>query len=218
MAAHALLVIKSKWGTDSPTIGAGYYMKLGQEDEAEYLEPSGTSFSHQRDGVKDSREEMYRVVQQLAAGADTTATRQAMSASSKSMDWKASEIMLTAYATQVLGAMRDTAAIVEKVRNSDGEAPTFTGLDGYAEETVEAFLERAAMAIDAREMSPTFRRVVAKQEARRILADEVPAEVITVIEKEIDAAVIEPGGIFQPTPKPDDPDPDPNEDPDNGED
>lgn len=201
MAAHALMYLKKKWGTDAqPILGPGYYLTLEPGDEVGYVEPSGSSFTHQRDGVKDAREEMYRVVQQLAAGADTNATRQAMSAQSKGMDWKASEIMLGAYSSVVLDAMKSTAAIVERIRGSSGAAPTFSGLDGYEEEDVAAFLERAAMAIDAREMSPKFRKVVAKQEAKRILADEVEPGVLVEILDEIDAAVVEDAGIFQPTP------------------
>lgn len=202
-AAHALMVVKSKWGTDSaPTLGAGYYLALAPEDEVSYAEPSGSSFTHQRQGVQDAREEMYRVVQQLAAGADTNATREAMSAESKGMDWRASEILLKSYAAVILDAMRMAAAIVAQVRPGSGDAPTFSGLDGYEEEDVEAFLARAAMALDAREMSPMFRRVVAKQEVKRILGDEVEEAVIQEILDEIDASVVEDAGIFQPTPTP----------------
>ena len=198
-AAHALLVIKAKWDTDEPVLGAGYYLRLGQDDQASYVEPSGSSFQNQAARVKASQEALYRVVQQLAAGADQTASTQTRSAESKSADWKASEIILSAYATEVLGAMRATADIVEAVMGSKGQAPQIGGLDGYKEESTESFLERAALAIDARQMSPLFRRVVAKQEAKRILGDEVDPKVLAEILDEIDASVVEEGGVFQPT-------------------
>ena len=199
-AAHALLVIKSKWSTDAPVLGAGYYLRLMQDDEALYVEPSGSSYEHQANRIKAKQEALYRVVQQLAAGAEQTATTQARSAESKNADWKATEIVLSAYATQVLGAMKDTAAIVGEVMKARGKAPQIGGLDGYKEESTQSFLETAALAIDARQMSPTFAKVVAKQEAKRILGDEVSEEEMKVILDEIDAAVIEPAGIFQPTP------------------
>ena len=57
------------------------------------------------------------------------------------------------------------------------------------------FLEQAALAVDAMRLSPKFRREVAKREARRLLQDESSPAVLAEIEKEIDAADLDPMGF-----------------------
>lgn len=207
-AAHALLVIQSKWGDDdAPILGPGYYLPLDEGSKASYVEPSGTNFEILRNRVKDLREEMYRIIQAMAMGLDASASRAAQSGESKHEDRKASEILLSAYAALVLDAMKRTGLVVQAVRSSD-EPPTFSGLNTGEEEGTDAFLERAALALDARAMSPTFRKVVAKREAQRILGDEVDQEVLDVIEAEIDASVVEDGVPFKGTPLDEDDDDD----------
>jgi len=204
-AAHALLFIKSQWGDDAtPTLGPGYYLPLDSDAEIGYAEPSGRNFEILRQRVKDLREELYRVVQAMAQGLDSSASRSAQSAESKGMDWRASEILLSAFASLTLDAMAKAAAIAGGLRQE--KPPTFSGLNTGEEEDLDAFLERAAASIDARELSPTFRKVVARREAQRLLADEVEPEQLQIILNEIDAAVVEPAGVFQPTPGLDDPD------------
>ncbi len=114
------------------------------------------------------------------------------------MDWKAQGVLLSAYAGLVLEAMTKSAQLVAAIRG--GDAPKFSGLSQGEEEDTDQFLDRAARAIDARQMSPTFRKVVAKREVARILGDEVPPDVVATIESEIDDSVVEEAGIFQPTP------------------
>lgn len=212
-AAHALLYIKSEWGDEgAPVIGPGYYMELGKDDEVGYAEPSGRNFEILRQRVKDIRQELYRVVQAMAQGLDNSASQQAQSGDSKGMDWKASEILLSAYAGKILDTMTKTALVVKAIRSTD-EPPTFSGLHTGEDEGTDTFLERAALAIDARAMSPLFRRVVAKREVQRILGDEATPEEIQEILAEIDASEVDPlGAPFQPTPV-DDPEDDDDDDP-----
>ena len=74
----------------------------------------------------------------------------------------------------------------------------------------------AALSVDVRALSPTFRREVAKREVRKLLGDESSAEVLTAIEKEIDAAEIDlsPEGMFGGGPPRDDEDDDEDEEED----
>ncbi len=190
-AAHALLWIKAKWGEGAPAVGAGYYLSLGPEDSVGYVEPSGAQFEALAKDVERRREEMHRVVQLMAVGAGSNATRSRMSGESKEKDWKAVDIVLQSYAMITKGAIEEVAQIVANLRGI-GDEVKVAGLDSWEIEDLEQFMAAAAMALDARDMSETFRRVVAKRQARRLLEDEVDESVLAVIEKEIDEADLTP--------------------------
>lgn len=197
-AAHALLYIKSKWSDEKPVLGPGYYLKLGVEDEVGYAEPSGANFELLREDVRDLREELYRVVHQMAVGADSSATRSRMSGESKAEDWHAMEIVLSALADLVRAFMVDTLRLVNRARGSSDQV-VVKGLDGWQEEDLEVWLAAAMSSTEAHRMSPTFQRAVAKRQAQRVLQGADP-EVLAAIEAEIDEAEIDPAPYRPPPP------------------
>lgn len=197
-AAHALLVIKSKWNDQRPVLGPGYYLKLDQADSAEYVEPSGANFEILASDVKDLREELYRVVQSMAQGIDSSASRSAASGDSKGQDWRALEIVLSALASTMRTSIASVLRLVATARGLKDAEPTVTGLDGWQEEDLETWLKAAAMATDASKLSPTFTKLVAKRQARRVLQTEDPAE-LAAVDKEIDAAEVD-LSLFNPSP------------------
>ena len=193
-AAHALLWIKATWDDGAPAVGPGYYLSLGKDDEIGYAEPSGAQFDAIAKDVERRREELHRVVQLMAVGAGSDVSRTRMSADSKEKDWKAVDIVLQSYADLTKAAIEEAAQIIAELRNI-GDTLKVAGLDSWEIEDLEQFMAAAAMALDAREMSETFRRVVAKRQAKRLLEDEVDAEVMAQIEKEIDEADLTPQTI-----------------------
>lgn len=210
-AAHALLVIKAKWDDKRPVLGPGYYLSIGQDDDAMYVEPSGGNFELLRQDTTDLREELYRLVQQMAVGADSDAARSKMSGVSKAEDWHAMDVVVGALAGLVRDLIGEVVRLVGKVRSVTAD-PAIGGLDGWAQEDLEPWLAAAAAAVDAHQMSPTFRRAIAKRQARRLLQDEDP-EVLTTIETEIDEAEIDPAPyVLPPAPAPT-PTPEPTPDP-----
>lgn len=184
--AHPLLTIYSK-DRHAPILGAGYYLRLDREDRAEYVEPSGTSFELLAGDVTRLREDLYRVVQQMATSADASATAAKQSGESKSKDWQAIEIVLAAYAELVLDWLRALYGLVADVRSEPVDKMQISGLAGWQSDDLSTWLEQAAQAIDARSFSPTFKKTVAKREAARLLAEEDP-KVLETINSEIDAA------------------------------
>jgi hypothetical protein len=202
-AAHALLWIKSKWDDHRPTLGPGYYAKLGENDDIGYAEPSGSNFQLLADDVVQLREALYRVVQQMAIGADSNATRSKMSGESKAQDWAAMDIVLSALAGAVRTFMVDALRLVAKARGVEA-SPVVKGLDGWREEDLTVWLQAAALATEAFRLSPTFQKEVAKSQAARVLRD-VDAQVLETITKEIDAAEADPG-LYMPPPPPEPPD------------
>jgi hypothetical protein len=204
-SAHALLVLKRLDDGTRPVLGAGYYLSIGRDDDASYVEPSGTNFALLRDDVTDLREEMYRVVHQMAQGAGSNSTRAKMSGESKSQDWKAMEIVLSALAAQMRSLISESIRLAMLPRRVQ-DKPNVEGLDGWSEEDIEAWLRAAAMALDAHQLSPTFKRAVAKRQAQRVLQDTDP-KVLATIDSEIDAAEVNPALYAPPPGLPPEPDP-----------
>jgi hypothetical protein len=189
-AANELLCVTSKWGDEKIALGHGHYLRLSRdehgEDHAAFVAPSGVAFQFLQQDVQDTREEVYRVLQQMAQAADSDANRARMSGASKSQDWKAHEILLSAFADIVKGAMREAVELLMGIRGETASDLTISGLDGWQSEDLLTFLEAAGLATEARALSPTFRKAVAKRQALRLLQDEVSSKELAAIEKEIE--------------------------------
>jgi len=196
-AANALLVIKSKWQGAAPVLGHGYYLQLHRdkqgEDSAEYVEPSGKSFDLLAKDVQALRDDLYRVVDQLAASADSDSTQAPKSGESKRQDWKSLDLILSAYAAIVRSAMEETLQIVAGV---DADPITVNGLDAWNLEDLAEFLENA-LGAEVLIPSETYKKVIAKRAMRRILGDESDEDTLRTIEKEIDAHDFEPPDIMR---------------------
>lgn len=190
-AAHELLVIQSRdLAAETPTLGQGHYLHLGRDhdgaDEAKFVAPSGVAFVHLRAERDADRADLFRAVQAMAQAVNPEQA-QAASGASKQADWKAADVLLTALAGRVLGAMRRALELVVQVRQDDLQ-PVVHGLDGWHVEDLETFLRGATMAVDAARLSPTFRRLLARVQAERVLGPSVRPEELDAVRAEIDAA------------------------------
>lgn len=197
-AAHALLCIKSTWQDRAPVLGPGYYLQLEVADDAFYAEPSGANFELLRDDTKDLREELYRVVQQMAVGLDSSAARNQQSGASKTADWFAVEIVLGALAQVMEDLLTESIRLVAKARRQD-VAPV-VAIEGWETEDATTWLENAALATEAHRLSPTFTKAVARRQVARILEDSDPEE-LEKINAEIDAAEVD-LSLYAPPPAP----------------
>jgi hypothetical protein len=190
-AAHELLVIRSReFAADTPKLGHGHYLHLERDvngaDDAKYVAPSGVAFQHLRAERDADRADLFRAVQAMAQAVNPEHA-QAQSGASKNADWKAADVLLTALSGRVLGAMRRTLELVAAVRQ-DKVQPVVRGLDGWHVEDLETFLRSATMAVDAARLSPTFRRLLARVQAERVLGAAVRPEELDQVRAEIDGA------------------------------
>lgn len=194
-AANELLTITAKWAdeTTKPVLGHGYALRLNRdsdgEDRAAYVGPSGVAFVHLEKDVEATREDLFRVVQQMAMAADSDASRIRSSGESKAQDWKALDVMLGAYRDHVLQAMGEVARLIAHVRGEELPDLAVSGLDGWQTEDLTTWLASVAMAPEAVRASPTLRREIAKRQAERLLQDlddATMAQIRTEIDEEPD--------------------------------
>ncbi len=202
-AANELLTITSKSQDSIPTLGHGHYLQLTRDgdgaDEVNYVGPTGVAFDYLQKDVADTRDELFRVVQQMAMSVDQDASQVRQSGESKAQDWKALEVILVSLAAPVLVAMTETLGVIVRARRDKG-APAVSGLDNWQLEDVLTFLENVALA-DPFIKSETWSKTVALRAAQRILGDEVDAGTMATIKTEVDDADYDPP-ILPPAPVP----------------
>lgn len=211
-AAHALLWIRSKWEPDTPLLAPGAFYKLGRDregaDEMGYAEPSGVSFEHQAQRVTQQRHGMYRVVHQMAQSYDpNSGSRAQLSGESKAQDWRAAEIVMSAYADALRPFVTRVLRLVSRVKDGAKkmQTPRVGGLEGWHQEDLLPFLTATSLATEALMLSETFHRAVAKEQVRRVLPY-MSEDTAQKIEAEIDKAPID-LSLFQPPPPGDPNDP-----------
>jgi hypothetical protein len=148
--------------------------------------PTGVAFEHLREERDADRADLFRAFQTMAQALDPQRSQPA-SGASKDADWRGAEVILSALAVRVLGAMRRALELVIAARG-ERWSPTVTGLDGWHVEDLETFLRAGTMAVDAARLSPTFRRLLARRQAERVLGAQVRAEELAQVRAEIDAS------------------------------
>ena len=188
IAAHALMTLTTSEGANvRPVVGAGYYLGLTRDgdgkDEVGYAEPGGASNASRFERIKDLRESVHRVVQQMAASTASDGQGQT-SAASKMADWASLEVMLSAYASIVRTALEQVLDLVAGILRAPD--PKVSGLAGWQEDDLADLVNAYSIAAPSVK-SPTFRKEMAKRLAGAFLPD-LPPEVRVVVDREIDAA------------------------------
>lgn len=201
-SAHAMPVIKRAGvgGGEAPVVGSGYYIEIGEKDEFGWSEPPGHTAGILASDVKSRREDLYRVVQAMAMSVDGNAARSRTSGESKRQDWQAMDIVLAAYARLMHDAMLETIRLVGVARQEPLDGVTTKGLDGFQNTDLSDWLDQATMALPFVK-SETFRKVVAKRTAERLMGDDIDEETLRKVHAEVDASVEDPAP-YAPPPRP----------------
>lgn len=181
-------------GASGLVLGTGAFLNLDRdadgEDSAGLVETSGSSYQLHAERITQLREALYRVAHQMAVGADSNSTRALMSGLSKAEDWRATEILLTAYADSLRPFLEEVLRVASLVNSrTSPQTPTVDGLSGWHQEDLQDWLESIPAAPEAMRMSETLHRVVAKEQVHRILPD-LDEETRDRINEEIDAAPV----------------------------
>lgn len=127
---YAMPVFKLKDETSAPTMGAGYYLKIGTEESVEWATPDTAPFDVIGSRLDSIKDEIYRVSNQMALGVDNNAAAVGRSAESKSEDASATDVCLKAYAKPVREAIERTYQMIAEAREDD-LAWRIEGLDKF---------------------------------------------------------------------------------------
>ncbi len=170
-SCYAQPVFKLEDGEKIPTMGAGYAIVLGHEDDFGWTSPPNTPFDVLQKNVEAKRDEIFRVTHTMAQSVDNNAETVGRSADSKEIDAAATRIMLQAYATYVAKAVEETYETISEARGEDCEW-SVEGFSGYDTATVPSLIAAAKAARSLGIPSPLFHKTLSKKVAMAMLAGE----------------------------------------------
>lgn len=158
----------------------------GLGDKAEWVAPPDAPFAHALTSCESVRDEMHRVVQQMALSADNKGALLRRSAESKGKDTEALDVVLNEYGKLARRFVVELMQLVEAGRGDKPREWTATGASKFDSSSTDALIEEETV-LDTVEMpSPTFKAERKKQLARKVLGDSVTEDTLAEIDTEIE--------------------------------
>ena len=159
------------------------WVEIGQDDKIYFAEPLGTAYAIANKELIELKDEMFRVVHQMAAAVTNNSASLGRSGQSKQKDGEATAVVLGAFGSM----LREFAKrIYETVSSARGESVVWTprGLDNYqGEERADLITEAMSMAlvdIPSLTFQQTYKTAIATK-----LAPNLPPDTQETIRQEI---------------------------------
>lgn len=169
--------------------GQGYVQQRGAEDKAEFVGPSAEPFKEARSSCAELRDEMHRVMHQMALSADNSGAALKRSAESKQQDAAATGVVLGALgqlARKFVCALYEMAALGRADAEVQGKWHC-DGLDRFDALAPDAIIERMVndSTIGEKVPSATYQRLANMQRVEAVLEGLTPDQ-REQIEKELE--------------------------------
>ena len=139
-----------------PKMGVGYAITLGANDKASFLAPPSQPFEVVAESVNSCREEIYRIVHQMAEGISSKASATARSGDSKKADMVSTNTILEVYAVVLRDALLRVIDIACALRGENSLGYSVSGLDQFAQLELTDVLDSVEKANRIEMPSPTF--------------------------------------------------------------
>ena len=169
------------------TFAAMGWIEIGKDDKIGFAEPGGACYAQVGKELGELKDEMHRIVHQMAASVDNSSGMQRRSGQSKREDRSAEAIVLGQYGKDV----RELAKkVYDTIANGRGEKVVWNvgGLDRFNTGDRATLLTEAVQADMVPIPSPTFKKAHRKQLAFALIENLAP-ETQDLIAKEIDDGV-----------------------------
>lgn len=150
-----------------PVTGPGYGLYLGIDERVEHDAPPSSAFEPVAKYVADTKDEIYRIANQLAQGVNNNAAAMGRSGESKDADNEALKALLCAFGEVVREAVSKIYKLLSMGRKEAVEW-SISGLDCFNTEDLQALVETALGEAGLDIPSPTFRRVRATHVAHAL--------------------------------------------------
>lgn len=181
-----------------PVMGAGYGIIIGTEEEVSWMAPPTGHLDTMQVRLKDVREELYRVANQMAQGIENSAAGIGRSGESKQVDADAAEVCLRVYGAIAKEAIEQTYDIIASARGERDTCWSIEGLDtfnlGDMPTVVKAAAEVKLLDIPSATLrKEMYRRVAdlmvphAEQGTRALIHDEIDKGVDDQVKAEAEA-------------------------------
>lgn len=176
--------------SNPPRMGAGYAIVLGKDDTFGWTAPPTAPFDILQKSVEAKRDDIYRIVHQMAQAVDNNAETVGRSADSKEIDAAATRIMLNAYGKCVSEAIELTYELISEARGEVEYEWSVEGFSGYDTATVSSLIANSKEARGLGIPSETFHKEITAKTALALLP-EADQRVKDTIRAEIEAATFE---------------------------
>jgi hypothetical protein len=132
-SCYAMPVFHQEEPDSAPVFGVGRGIKLGLNDKVDWFAPPAAPFEVLANSIENCREELYRIVHQMADGISSSASNSARSAKSKSADMVATRAILEAYAVVLRDAIGRIVDLIGAMRGEDAADFTVAGIDKFTD-------------------------------------------------------------------------------------
>ena len=185
--AYPMGIFNLESGSEVPKTGPGMGIVLGKEEGFAWAEPSGTSLTQLREEIKTQKDEIYRVSQQMAMSADSSASAMGRSGLSKMADAEATNACLRDYATIAREAIEATLELVSNARGEYALSFSVEGMSTFNSQDIETIIEAATSAKEfgIEGESNTYRVEAHMRVASLVLAPDTSQETKDAIRDEI---------------------------------
>lgn len=173
-----------------PRMGAGYAIVIGKDDKMGWTSPPVAPFDILQKNIEAKRDDIYRIVHQMAQAVDNNAETVGRSADSKEIDAAATRIMLNAYGKYVAEAIEHTYELISEARGEKDYEWSVEGFSGYDTATVSKLIANSKEARALGIASETFHKEITTKTALALLP-EADQRVKDKIRAEIQAATFE---------------------------
>lgn len=192
--------------TDDPdralnqTVGQGHIFQLGDKDRFEFVGPDTSAYAIALQDLNNLRDEMHRVVHQMAMSVDNSAAALQRSGESKQVDQSSTAIVLREFGKIAREHVIEVFEVVQMGRQDPTPVVWLAeGMDGYNDTSADQLVTQAQGMELVTIPSATFQREYKLQVARKVLGDSVEEETIDDIRKELEQNIT--NEMFQaPTP------------------
>ena len=181
---YAMPILATEDADTPARMGAGYFLQIGVDDKFSWSAPPTAPFDVLQKNIDAKRDEIYRIVHQMAQGLDNNAETVGRSAESKEIDAAATRLLLNEYGTYVSRALEDTLELISEAIGDTDYEWSVEGFSGYDTATVASLLENAKAAKLLGIPSETFEREIATK-AALALVPELSSRVKDAIRTEI---------------------------------
>lgn len=184
-SAYAMGIFKLQDADQEIKTGAGYGIVLGKEEDFKFAEPTGSSFSILQAEIKNQKDEIYRITNQMAQSQDNNSTAIGRSGESKDADHASTEIILHAYADIVKEAIEKTFELISDARGDTDLHFSIEGMSKFHLQDAQMLVDTAKTAKELAINSPTLYQELNYRVAESLLPWDTSQEVKDKIREEI---------------------------------
>lgn len=171
----------------SQLVGQGYIMSMAAGDRIEFVGPGSEAYEAAMKDLGILKDEMHRVVHQVAMSVDNTGAAMQRSGDSRALDYKMTALLLYALAKLVKEHCLRVLKLIEVGRKETKPANwVCLGMDSYDQTSLTELMNQANVVDTISIPSATFKRLWCFSLAQRLLDAGATQEQLDLIWKELE--------------------------------